>query len=298
MDSVDEVTKSRMLVDLVADTSSLETQIRPHRRRDCDRGGKREMSQSKTGRKDYTELQDRELLDETDGLCPLCGRVLIKKKNVRRMPVYHRAHIYPHSPTPEQLEELKDIPKPDDVEDISNIILLCHSCHPEHDFWTTREEYLELYAAKQKCVAKHLAKQESSKIDLQPEIKDILSRLSKLDDSELVELSFEPLAVKKKIETGMLQRKVLENVSLYYETLKSFFQGLDDCRSSTFEKIAIQVKLAFLAQGAQSLFWDQSQIFDSLVSWVQSKTLGSKETCEAVISFFVQDCEVFREISE
>ena len=256
------------------------------------------MSKSKTGRKKYTDLQDRELLDEADGLCPLCGKVLIKEKNGRRMAVYHRAHIYPHSPTPEQLEELKAIPKPDDVEDISNIILLCHACHPEHDFRTTREEYLELYAAKQKCVAKYRAKQESSKIDLQPELKEILSQLLKLDDSELVDLSFEPLAVEKKIEAGMLRRKVQENVSLYYKTLKSFFQGLDDCHSATSEKIASQIKLAFLAQGPQSLFWDQSQIFDSLVSWVQSKTHGSKEACEAVVSFFVQDCEVFREISK
>ena len=41
------------------------------------------------------------------------------------------------------------------------------------------------------------------------------------------------------------------------------------------------------------------EIFERMVDWVHNKTLKiSREACEAVISFFIQNCEVFYEISE
>ena len=93
-----------------------------------------------------------------------------------------------------------------------------------------------------------------------------------------------------------MRRKVLGCVTTYYETLKRLFHELDNRRSSTFEMIAMQVKQAFLKQERESLFLDKGQVFDVLVEWIQSKSGGSRAACEAVVSYFVQDCEVFREI--
>lgn len=44
---------------------------------------------------------------------------------------------------------------------------------------------------------------------------------------------------------------------------------------------------------------DKSKIFDYIVNWVKTKTsTQSKEACEIVVSYFVQNCEVFNEIAE
>ena len=44
---------------------------------------------------------------------------------------------------------------------------------------------------------------------------------------------------------------------------------------------------------------DKSKIFDYIVNWVKTKTsTHSKEACEIVVSYFVQNCEVFNEIAE
>ena len=44
---------------------------------------------------------------------------------------------------------------------------------------------------------------------------------------------------------------------------------------------------------------NKSDIFDQLVNWVMAKTCStSREACEAIVSFFVQNCEVFREITK
>lgn len=252
----------------------------------------------KNPRKDCTDLQERELLDETGGLCPLCGEPLIGYKNGRRFKLYDIAHIYPHSPTPKQLEDLKDIPVPKDVESLDNLILLCKKSHPRQDFYTTRDDYLLLYAKKQQLVAEYRARQEAAGVDLATELKDILMRLLALDDSELTELSFEPILVRRKIKEASLRRKVLNYVSLYYETLKLQFRELDNRRSTMSRVIASQFKLAFVKQRASSLLLDREQIFNGLVEWVQSKVGGSRSACEAVVSYFIQDCEVFDEISE
>ena len=44
---------------------------------------------------------------------------------------------------------------------------------------------------------------------------------------------------------------------------------------------------------------DKTLIFSKIVEWVMHKTQSnSLESCEAVVSFFVQNCEVFYEIPE
>lgn len=253
---------------------------------------------SRHNRKNCTDHQEWVLLDECGGLCPLCGEPLIGTKNGRRMKLYHVAHIYPHSPTTEQLEVLKDVPMPDDVESLDNLILLCLKNHKIQDFYTTRDEYLLLYLKKQQLVATYRAKQESACIGLEEELKSVLTSLLVVKESELTDLSFEPFLVKQKIEEGLLQRKVLNYVSMYYETLKLQFRELDNQRTTTSRKIATQFKLAFLKQTSFSLVLDQEQIFDGLVDWVQTRAGGSRAACEAIVSYFVQDCEVFDAIPE
>lgn len=245
-----------------------------------------------------TPRQEQELLDETKGFCPLCGRPLVEEKNGRRLRAFEGAHIYPHSPTAEQREFLKDVEKPQDIESLDNIILLCLGCHNRQDFMTTLDDYLFLYKRKQQISAQYRSAQETSYIELLPEFKDILRRLSKVADPESVELTYKPFNVARKIEPGPLRRKVRNLVASYYSELQAQFRELDDIRTSAFERIAHQFRLAFLAQKEHMLILDKEEVFDGLVDWVQSKTHGSRTGCEVVVSFFVQNCEVFDAIPE
>lgn len=44
---------------------------------------------------------------------------------------------------------------------------------------------------------------------------------------------------------------------------------------------------------------DKCDIFDDIVQWMYEKTNKiSKIACEVIVSFFIQDCEVFREIAK
>jgi 5-methylcytosine-specific restriction endonuclease McrA len=101
------------------------------------------MSDIKRKRPSYNF--ETRLLVEANSLCPLCGKYLHEEKNNKTLKLYEIAHIYPHSPTPEQLIALKDITKPKEVEAFENMIALCKDCHSKQDFHTTTEEYIRLY---------------------------------------------------------------------------------------------------------------------------------------------------------
>ena len=58
-----------------------------------------------------------------------------------------------------------------------------------------------------------------------------------------------------------------------------------------------QIRGAFLKM--ESISKDKSLIFSKIVEWIKNKTQSnSVEACEAIVSFFVQNCEVFYEITE
>ena len=62
---------------------------------------------------------------------------------------------------------------------------------------------------------------------------------------------------------------------------------MKELRQHIFEKLKVTTKSS------------GDTIFDNMVHWLQNKTqCASTSACEAVISFFVQNCEVFNEITE
>ena len=49
----------------------------------------------------------------------------------------------------------------------------------------------------------------------------------------------------------------------------------------------------------ESISKDKTLIFSKIVEWIKNNTQSnSVEACEAIVSFFVQNCEVFYEITE
>ncbi|GHU95583.1 hypothetical protein FACS1894208_08650 [Clostridia bacterium] len=64
-----------------------------------------------------------------------------------------------------------------------------------------------------------------------------------------------------------------------------------------FDEVAVEIHLAFLKADKDGL--SQEQIFEILVNKIRGGNLTLTVTaCEAVIAFFVQNCEVFNVITE
>lgn len=252
-------------------------------------------------RKQSDKYDEMIFLDEVGCSCPLCGTFLItrnkKNKNLREFEI---AHIFPNSPNVWEVETLKDVERlGNNSEDFKNKIALCKSCHGNYDDNKTVEEYTNLLKIKKELLAKQSSKMEVSSVIIEDEISNVIIALEKLTDTDsqnIAKLNYNALKIDNKIkpDQSMLRKSIKMYVTEYYSFVQQELKNLDQIKKLKFEQIGTEIKTAYLKCASNES--NQSAIFESLVSWIKSKTGGSEEACRIVISFFVQNCEVYDEI--
>lgn len=248
-------------------------------------------------RKNPSKNEEGLFLDEVDFLCPLCGKYLITNSKQKKYREFEIAHIYPNSPTPWEEGILNDVERlGENSEDSKNKIALCKSCHGKYDEKKTLDEYIKLLNIKKECLSRQAAKSEVSSITIEDEVTSVLSALDRLNDENIngiEKLSYDALKINEKIDDSylLLRRDISMNVAEYYTFVSQELKNLNQIKNLKFQQIASEVRTAYLK--CVSNEDDKSEIFKSLVNWLISKTGGSEEACRIVISFFVQNCEVY-----
>ena len=243
------------------------------------------------------------LLAEVGYLCPRCGGDLCVKKGRRRSICAQAAHIYPLKPTLYDLEALEGIEPPNDPNDDSNFIMLCPSCHVKFDNPRTKDDYLALRKLKDDLSAAREVKLKHSSYSLEAEIWEVIRRLSECDNESEEKLSVQALKVDKKLLPDfdkLLARSIKMNVMEYYPTIRHYFEDVDRNSPGSFQCIAAQVR-SFYFQMTRILGAEhQEKIFEAVIDWIAAKAEKeeSRKACEIVAAFFVQDCEVFENVSE
>ena len=249
-----------------------------------------------------TENVDIQHVQEVGGFCPICGKQLLVKKGSKINKQYQIAHIYPNSPNQHQKVELDGLERLGDTcEDFENKIALCKTCHGYYDDHTTKEEYLKILAIKKELLTINKIQEKLSAEEIEEELLLIMEQLSNATDREIEEVSlkYKGIKVANKIEEQycLLRRRVEFNVCTYYGFIKDNMKNLSEQKRLNFDLLAAEIRTAYLKSAGNTE--DKIIIFNSMVSWMKRKiTSASKEACEVMVSFFIQNCEVFDEISE
>ena len=253
-------------------------------------------------RKSISSNTDNKHLIEVGGSCPLCGKRLLQdkiasNKKTRTIKLYEIAHIFPNKPTDKEKKLLLDVKRlGNNCEDFENKIALCKDCHSKYDTEKTIEEYNNLVSIKEQLLRQAKANEDLDKQTICESIRNIFSQL-KMIDGNIEELKLNALEINKKIEdkNHLLKNKVSMYISTYFNFIKEYFRN--NQKSIDFDLIASHIKSAFCA--ANKNLNNQSDIFNQLRKWLEKKCSGFEtEAYEAVISYFIQDCEVFNEISK
>jgi len=246
-------------------------------------------------RKKYTENQYILLYNEVDGLCPICGNPLMYEKESKLYRRVNLAHIYPHSPTEAEKELLKNVEKlSDDLEDIKNIIWLCPNCHEHFDKPRTLKGYNNLLDIKKRILQEKDIKDIFYNYKIEDDIKKILNFLTTDDVSSNTELSYDPKVIDNKLKNTILsitKRKIEYNVSEYFHIIRYELQNLDAITPNKATKIATQIKSFYLEVAEKTPI--QETAYNGLIDWLHSKTNINKDASEIIISYFIQNCEVF-----
>jgi|SRR5690554_2280380 len=251
-------------------------------------------------RKDFTENQKLHLFAEVNAVCPLCPNILMYQKNGKKLKEFEIAHIYPLNPKPEEKELLKNEEKLNpDPNHLDNLICLCVSCHTRFDKPRTIEEYRNLVEVKRKLISQFNEKELWKSSKLEKEIFQIIDFLvdNELELLEKVELNYDPKKIDDKTDetiTFLTRRIIQRNVQDYYHIVKDKFSEIDLEIPLTTETISSQIRSHYLTLKKQSRDASQKRIFDGMVSWFDKMTnQTSLAASEIIISYFVQNCEVF-----
>lgn len=254
------------------------------------------MAKSDSTRKKPTENMGLVLFDEVGGICPKCTKPLMRKSKGQITKLFEIAHIYPNSPRPHEVELLKSEERLSaNIDDESNLIALCRDCHKIFDNPRTIVGYREMVLIKKELQCLSTLKKSWFDNSIDDEINKVIASLALFSGEALEELSLEAITVDSKSDktlNGLVKLKIKSNVRYFYSDIKTKFSELDKSEPYTSDTIYSQVKTYYLKLKKQSL--DQTQIFSALTDWIKNSTdCKSTEASEIIVSFFVQNCEVY-----
>lgn len=239
-------------------------------------------------------------LKEVDFTCPLCGADLRNHKQTKQNKLYEIAHIYPNSPTKEQYENLIDIERlGNNSESFENKIALCKNCHDNQDYHTNKNDYKKLLNIKKDCLIKTRLLESTFSIGLEKEIAYVVEKIVDIDEEIISELNDFPVKVKNKFYPSerILKDKVSILITQNYPYVLELFKNLDGFNDFSFTSLCLRIKSCY--EKMKVITNDKEYIFNEIVDWIMKHTESkSQVACEVVVSFFIQNCEVFDEITE
>ena len=248
-----------------------------------------------------TENSDLYLLMEANGMCPLCGASLVNDKNGHSIQQYEIVSIYPSLIASKNNEIWDGVSKPcEELSSNFNKTVLCPKCAKDYVSHTSVEEYQQLLHKKQSLLRNYNAWTKISSIELEDHIETVLRRITTASQDELSEpLNYNAVRIRNKIEIRNfpLIIKTEGFVVNYYNYIKELFTQLEREGHLSFDDISLEVKMGYKKLLKQNLA--QDQIFTQLVDWFKIKSSSSYDiACEVIVAFFVQNCEVFDEITK
>lgn len=243
-------------------------------------------------------VDDAELLNEVDQICPICKNKLVKKFSNKILFYYSVVCIYPDNlPTSVENNFLTLHPLIGDKNGIENKICLCDECAANYLYTPTIETFDFLCRFKKRSRQNnYLSKAATTKLD--DKIIDILNNLKecelKLNDV-LIKLRTSAIPITNKIDKDrpLLLKAIKGDNDLYYNYIKEYLSQLESFKIS-FKRVALEVSDCYLALA--KITDDQDEIFNQLVDWIMSSQAlhaSYRNAAHIVISFFVQNCEVF-----
>ncbi|MDO5296752.1 MAG: hypothetical protein Q4F00_08975 [bacterium] len=236
------------------------------------------------------------LLDEAGYKCPVCGVPLIEYVNGTTLPQYAVVHIYNEKITGAQ-EELAEIPKPQDMDDFNNMIVLCRSHAKRYLSDVTFDKYKQMREYKKHLKADYALRTENGSQEIENSIRSVIQALRRISNyAKLEALSLEALELDRKIlpRNNLLKNLLKSQILQYYKFINEQFHTLERSEPGIFGIIASEVQLKY--KKLANAGFSQEDIYEKLAVWLNKhlkKGQSAMCACRLIVAFFIQNCEVF-----
>lgn len=223
---------------------------------------------------EYSKLR-HDLYDEADGICPITGcQLQISGDNSFKV-----------------VKIDKCLPN-----NYENTIAISPAASPTYFYKDSERHTNELTLIKEKYFEKQRIKLLLDDAFYSKKLKTIIDKIDSNPTVLNVSLKLNPTEIKNKIDTTTrLYSAVSSFITDYYLYLRELFKEKDG-NGFNFEDLCKTVRTNYLKLAKEGL--SQEKIFDLLVENLSRKIQENLLSCDIVMSFFIQNCEVFDEISK
>lgn len=240
-------------------------------------------------------------LEEIDFLCPICGKHLYRRGELKLNKDYQIAHIFPNKPTERDFKQLDGVELFGECsESYENKIATCKDCHWDFDQNKTKEKYYDLLNKKKSKMANRIVKVEASHLVIEQELFETIRKVALFtpEDIKDLSLSYDALHISQKIDNSdlLLRNEIESNVRMYFTPIDEFFRNLCSTTNSDIELAASSVRQTYLK--CKKYGMDKKLTYEIICNWLSSKTSCSKVIARIIVSYFVQHCEVYDKLSE
>ncbi|HFH9952943.1 TPA: ABC-three component system protein [Streptococcus suis] len=243
-------------------------------------------------------IDDIELLQQVHNRCPLCHNQLTRQRKGKTIRSYKIVDIFPSNLQSDTADEFRSaMTPPANLDSFDNKIPLCFQDANEYERYADIDEYKRLLSVKLEI--KKLAEIQvfMNSGNLETQITEVIDALNNYTGSlNPTPLNMTALKINQKIlpEFSVLKGMVQYHVLTYFSFIKDLF-----AENSNFIMIQCDIKKVFTQLAITDL--SQPEIVENLAIWLlnQSKlNNGHLDACKIIVSYFIQNCEVFNEITE
>lgn len=217
------------------------------------------------------------LFEEDEGLCPNCGKqITLDSSKDNAIVAIGLDGLSPRKP--------------------EATIGLCRNCA---ELLRNNKLKKDLSSIKGSLEKRSLIKKQTCDIYFDDKLSDAVKKLLKKGEFSSVQISMKSLKINQKIdikEEFSLYNKIRMNVVIYFTRLYKLFRSLDGDEQRSYDVLSSSIKTASII--AEQKTNNKEDVFNFLVDQISSMTNCEKSIAEIIVSYFVQSCEVFHEISK
>lgn len=241
----------------------------------------------------YLDSNDGWLIHISDNTCPICHVNSLTISYGTSTTILYDSVEFSETPDSDEMKR----------------ILICVTCYRKENYKKEKGgSEPESWEKLRKIYKDYMLKQEIEQVfennNLASQIEDVLNELVEKPNDETLKKNrpenWSPKKVTQKIkkEEWVLATSIKALADTYYFYVQSVFESLDNGSTRRFSKICEQVGSCYKEVAEKTD--NQRQIFYDIRNWIARHAGVSENSQEALViaAFFVQNCEVFDEISE
>lgn len=177
--------------------------------------------------------------------------------------------------------------------DYPNLIALCPGCFHNYSLGHRKTDSTELSNVKQLQMRSAESRQVLSTVDIEHGISKVVENLGNAKFKDFEQLTYEPVAVRKKIDEQreyFIYDEVMSHVTRYYSFIHKQMQ--EEAQLQTFDDDLLRAQVKAMSRKLVDRGYSAERIHNDLTERLSQITKQNRRYCAFVVSYFVQSCEV------